>query len=206
MAGFAVLADRLEKQLRRAAAADVLRVLQADLETVDERVAQEFARLVKPIAPASLATLSWSSTVLGVLSAARDLVRELHVLESWPGGEGRRLAQEAGQFHSRVILHPDQELELMADRADVGLIGADAVLPDGAVRNKVLSAALAEAFHSRRKPFYVLASTWKMASCPPSARAAETEDDQVFEVVPARWITAVVTERGLVSGARHRLA
>ncbi|MFH0952790.1 MAG: hypothetical protein V1873_00510 [Verrucomicrobiota bacterium] len=206
MAGFAVLADRLEEQLQRAAVADVLRAIQTDLETADERVAQEFARLLKPMAPASLATLSRSSTVLSALSTARDLVREVHVLESWPGGEGRRLAEEAGRFHSRVILHPDQELELMADRADMGVIGADALFPDGAVRNKVLSAALAEALHSRRKPFYVLASTWKIEPYPPPARTVDTGDAQVFEVVPARLITAVVTEKGLASGARHRLA
>lgn len=82
-----------------------------------------------------LATLSWSSTVAAVLEGLDRRV-ELMVAESRPGLEGRRAAaRAAGQGH-RVTLHTDSAFPAAAARAQVLLLGGDALLPRGLV-NKV---------------------------------------------------------------------
>ncbi len=200
MAGFAFLAEIIgetpDDKLPEA-----LREIESDLATAEQRTAVQFARILRGGAKPSIATLSRSSSVLAALSAARDAVGEVHVLESRPGGEGRQLAEDAKKFLKEVSLHEDDKLEALALVADMGVIGADTVFEDGAVLNKVLSARLAEAFWKRGKPFYVLATTWKSASIPSTEYEPEGRDAPLFEVVPAKWITAIISEEGLlVSG------
>ncbi len=205
MAGFARLADRLSQELPRGGVVDVLKRIRVEIEAVDRQLAARFALFAATLAPCRVVTLSWSSTVLAALFASRASVSEIHMLESWPGGEGFRAMEEAERFHDHVHLHSDEELALAAQQADVAIIGADTVFTDHAVLNKVLSKALAEACFDQNKPFYALASTWKFSPYSSEDYARSAGESRLFGIVPAAWITGLFTEARLVRGAGDRL-
>lgn len=193
MAGFVVLARRLagHAPFRNEHDARVLLSrLDSELATSNARVAARAADWFHGRPPTSIVTLSWSSTVMSVFDACADRVRALHVLESRPGGEGGRTAEKAGSLLTRVTLHPDEELDRVADMADMGLIGADTLYADGSVLNKVLSRHLAARLAHGRKPLIVAASVWKRSDGPPPA----VPEEDLFEVVPAELITWIATE------------
>ena len=96
--------------------------------------------------------------------------------------------------------------------ASCALVGADSVLRDGAVVNKIGTYSLALAAADAKKPLYVACETLKFdarhdaASWPGSPprdpkEIWDTPDraaalNRYFEVTPGRLVTIVVTERG----------
>jgi translation initiation factor 2B subunit (eIF-2B alpha/beta/delta family) len=94
---------------------------------------------------------------------------------------------------------PDSEGASLMARASCALVGADSVLRDGAVVNKVGTHSLARAAVDRKKPFYVACETLKFdarydAATWPGLRIATMSS--TFEVTPPELITTTVTERG----------
>ena len=204
MAGFAVLANRIEGALSKSTGAnleDVLQTLQMDFETAEVRMAENFALLIQAKAPVKVVTLSFSSSVLRALEVARTSVAQLLVLESCPGGEGRELARSASRFLHSVQLLPDRDLPLAVRASDLGIIGADTVFPDGSVLNKVLSVGLAELLNREQKPLYVLTTSWKFlphqgaTSSPSRGYQLTKSDHERFEHVSSGQITAIITEQ-----------
>ena len=192
---------------------DVRAQLLAELDTARDRIARTYLKVVPE--NATLVTASFSDNVLACLQAAHAAGRIVHVdvLESRPLLEGRFLAvalKEAGIPASLVAdgLGPG----LVASASGV-LIGADGVLKDGAVVNKIGSYGLALAAHAHGKPFHVACETLKFdarhdaASWPGSPRMNPREVwdsapgqvdvlNRYFELVPPSLVTSIVTERG----------
>lgn len=207
MAAFAVLADRFEKHLKGPSVdvPAIVRQIREDVRRANDRVADRFAAILSMNSDNKVVTLSWSSTVLAALFRASEQIREIHVLESWPGGEGIRMAQNAENFAVRVQLHLDEDLVTAAEQATVGVIGADTIFSDQSILNKVLSSSLAESLYYQEKPLYVLATSWKTSSLQAIDYQPAEQDVGVFEVVPSQWITAIVTEDGMLYGGGHHL-
>ncbi len=194
MSAFVRLAERLQQD----PSPDTLERVRAELQMSDSAIARNLIERIGCSASARVTTLSWSTTVLAAIRYATNCFSEIHVLESQPGGEGRRLADKLSHFHVHVRLHPDQELEEVAGQCDMGLIGADTVFADGAVVNKVLSAALAESLKKQGKPLYVLASRWKLNDRRSADFRIDSRDGELFEVVPADRIAGIVNEDGVI--------
>jgi translation initiation factor 2B subunit (eIF-2B alpha/beta/delta family) len=115
--------------LERAATAGIDRALEAADDVV--------ATAAPLVAGARVATLSRSGTVRRTLAAADpDAVL---VAESRPGGEGVAVAAALADADVDVTLTTDAALaaELADWDADALLVGADGILPDGSVVNKV---------------------------------------------------------------------
>ncbi|MEJ2667197.1 MAG: NUDIX domain-containing protein [Deinococcales bacterium] len=141
------MAAALEAGRDDAAAADaaagtpqrVLQAAEAALRAAidaDEGAARETARLV---AGRRVLTLSSSGTVAdGLLTAAPAPARVI-VCESRPGAEGRALAGRLAEAGLSVVVVPDAAVAwaLEAEQAELVLLGADAVMEDGALVNKV---------------------------------------------------------------------
>src|SRR3989442_1129954 len=94
---------------------------------------------------------------------------------------------------------PDAEGASLLARASCALVGADSVLRDGAVVNKVGTRGLAAVAADRKKPFYVACETLKFdarydAATWPGLRIPSM--NSTFEVTPSELITTTVTERG----------
>ena len=118
----------------------------------------------------------------------------VYVGESLPGAEGRLMAQDlAAASKLREVTHvlgDDDLIALVAQgpaKVDAVVMGADAVLPNGVVVNKVGSARLAAAAKTAGVPVYVVCDRWKAWD---GLYAPPMED--IFEVVPSDTITRVV--------------
>jgi methylthioribose-1-phosphate isomerase len=164
-------------------------------------------------------------TALGVLRTAVALGRRIEVLasETRPLLQGARLtAWELQRDGIDVRVCTDGTVGHLMQRGEVDLVivGADRIAANGDVANKIGTYGLAVLAAAHDLPFYVAAplSTVDLATPDGSAIPIEERDrDEVarcgdrqvlpdgvdvrapaFDVTPARLITALVTERGVV--------
>ncbi len=193
MSAFARLAERVKRDPSPAMLARV----REELRISDSAIARNMVDEMSSIAPAGVITLSWSSTVVFAIRYCTHCFHEVNVLESLPGGEGKRLANTVGGFHARVKLHADNKLAEAAEQSSLGIIGADTVFSDGAVINKLLSATIGETLKRQNKPLYVLASRWKFNTQKSGTFSMDPKDRKSFEIVPAELISGIITEDGI---------
>ena len=167
-------------------------------------------RVAARIAPGCrLMTISYSGTVLRALLAAKARLRRVYVCEGRPLMEGRQLAERLHTAGVAVTLLTDAQAFVIMSQVDVVLFGADAILSDGSVVNKVGSAQLALAAHQHHKPVWVAAERLKWARGDPPHVELETQSASevwsdapegmevsniYFEVVPTALITDVMSE------------
>ena len=163
-------------------------------------------------------TLSHSSTLLSVLEScwSRDVLKRVIVAESRPLFEGRRTADLLVGMGIPTLLVTDAALGFFCSEADVALVGADTIRPNGDLINKVGTLLLALVARHCRIPFYTVSETHKIA---PAGRrrapfALEEQDPKeilpksipgvvarniYFDQTPARLLTGYITERGLLN-------
>jgi translation initiation factor 2B subunit (eIF-2B alpha/beta/delta family) len=194
-------ADETPGGVERAATA----VLEQALSATD-RVAEHAA----PLTDGCVLTLSRSGTVAAALDRARP--REVLVMESRPAREGVDVA-EALADETDVTLFVDAAVAHVLGTRDVDrvLVGADAVLPEGRVVNKVGTRTAAIAAARADVPVYALCSRDKVVPDvdepdfePGDPEAVYDGDAEVdvanptFDVTPADLIAGVVTENGVL--------
>lgn len=185
--------------VERAAVDELDRALAAD----DRAAVRAAERL-----PARVATLSRSGTVLAAIERADPAF--VLVAESRPGREGVATAEAlAAETTADVTLTTDAALadEMTAADVEALVVGADAVLPDGRVVNKVGTRGAA-CVAAREGAVYVVAASDKVAAGDALDReerdAAGLYDgdadlsvaNPTFGVTRADCIDAVVTEDG----------
>ena len=187
--------------------------LLAEMDLARERIAASYLKVVPD--NASIVTASFSDNVLACLQTAHEKGRIAHVtaLESRPLLEGRFMVVALTEAGIPASLAPDGLGPGLLATASAVLLGADTVLRDGAVVNKMGSYGLALAAQAHGKPVHVVCETLKFdarhdaASWPGSPpmnprEVWENPPERVnvvnryFEVVPADLVTMIVTERG----------
>ena len=150
-------------------------------------------------------THSASETVTKALRAAlrAGSLRKVVVAEGRPRLEGRALAKALAEEGAEVVLVVDAALGLHAREADVALVGADAILPDGSLVNKVGTRLLAMACERAGTPLYAAADRFKVSPSGPLPLEEKTPDE-VWPDAPAgvrvRNVYFDATEAALVSG------
>ena len=161
--------------------------------------------------PGTVFTVSDSSTVMDVILGvgAKNVV----VTESRPQMEGRNLAERLAGTGVKVLLIVDAAAAMFMESADVTVVGADSVLYDGGIVNKVGTRTAALAARDQDVPFYVVSSTSKFNVMNYLGRGVELEEkdpaevaeiegvdvrNPYFEVVPARLVTGIITEMGVM--------
>ena len=172
----------------------------------------------------ALATVDYG-TALGVVRAAHEAGREIHVYvdETRPFLQGARLtAWELQQLGVPMTLITDNMAGHFMNRGKVDLVvvGADRIAANGDVANKIGTYSLAVLAHENSIPFYVAAPTSTIdlslasgAEIPieerssrevtevlgsPIAPSGVTAAHPAFDVTPARLVTAIITEGGVV--------
>jgi translation initiation factor 2B subunit (eIF-2B alpha/beta/delta family)/ADP-ribose pyrophosphatase YjhB (NUDIX family) len=160
-----------------------------------------------------IATLSRSGTVMETLEAGDP--EAVLIAESRPGGEGVGVASTLAQrLDAPVTLTSDAALASRLETwgADRVLVGADAIFPQAAVRNKVGTRGLAAAAASDGVDTVVVAAVAKItpdATTLDEPRPSTTltddpavaEDNPTFERTPSDLVDVVVTERGELDAA-----
>ena len=172
----------------------------------------------------ALATVDYG-TALGVVRAAHEARRGIHVYvdETRPFLQGARLTTwELQQLGVPMTLITDNMAGHFMSRGkvDLVLVGADRIAANGDVANKIGTYSLAVLARENGVPFYVAAplstvdlSLASGADIPIEERSAREVAEvsgvriapegvatahPAFDVTPARLVTAIVTERGVL--------
>ncbi|WP_433337289.1 S-methyl-5-thioribose-1-phosphate isomerase [Spirillospora sp. CA-294931] len=172
----------------------------------------------------ALATAGWG-TALGVVRQlhAENLVEMVYVDETRPLLQGSRLTawelDQAG-IPYRVQVDGAAASTIMRGLVDVAIIGADRIAANGDTANKIGSLAVALACADRNVPFMVAAPWSTIDLRTPSGDTIQIEErdpDEIltwngapvapkgaqafnpaFDVTPARLVTALATETGVL--------
>ena len=143
-------------------------------------------------------TASYSSSLVKGLSRAAGQGKHVRVLALASGRDrpsfGQRVADAARSAGLDAILVPDDELLPAVQQADLALIGADSVLPDGAVVNGTPSGQLAETAHSAGLPVIVAAGPTKRVEedSPALGWLRPGRLEAGFDLVPAGMIDVIL--------------
>ncbi|MEE6209126.1 ribose 1,5-bisphosphate isomerase [Salarchaeum sp. III] len=135
-----------------------------------------------------------------------------YVKETRPRKQGHITAERLRELGVDVTLIVDSAAHHFLPEVDHVLVGADAVRADGAVVNKIGTAGLAASASERDVPVTVAAQTLKLAPRTLAGHPIDIEErdpaevldtdldvsvaNPAFDVTPARYVDAVVTERG----------
>ena len=158
-------------------------------------------------------TFSYSSTVERILL---DLgISEVVLTESRPKCEGRELAKALASAGLTVTLGVDSAICTLMRNVDTVIVGADSVLYDGSIVNKVGTYPLALASREMEVHLYTVCDTWKfnvlhylgnevvLEEKEPEEVAAGLNGVEVknpyFEIVPGNLVYGVITEQGVMS-------
>jgi ribose 1,5-bisphosphate isomerase len=156
-------------------------------------------------------TYSYSSTVSQLLSRLKP--RRAIISEARPLGEGIRLARELRSAGIAVTFITEAQMALFVQEADAVVVGADTVLPEGDLINKIGTRLLSLAARDAEVPFYSATETLKVAApsaplpfAPEEGRAREITSvrwlevrNVYYEATPGRLVSGYITEEGLVN-------
>jgi translation initiation factor eIF-2B subunit alpha len=128
-----------------------------------ERIASTGTAFIQP--GATVMTHGWSSVVSSLLiQAAKDTHFEIIILEGRPDASGAKAAAhvyaKAG-IPTTVVL--DSAMAHVMERVDMVIVGAEGVVENGGIINKIGTYAMAIAAKELGKPFYVAAESFKFA-------------------------------------------
>jgi methylthioribose-1-phosphate isomerase len=182
------------------------------------------ARILTHCNAGSLATVDWG-TALGVVRSAHRAGKRLHVFvdETRPFLQGSRLTaweleQEGVPY---TVIADNMSGHLMArGEIDLAVVGADRIAANGDVANKIGTYTVAVLAHEHNLPFYVAAPTSTIdlttetgAEIPIEERSPNevlefagvrvapegaAARHPAFDVTPSRYVTAIITEQGVL--------
>ncbi|MGH8874886.1 MAG: S-methyl-5-thioribose-1-phosphate isomerase, partial [Acidimicrobiia bacterium] len=217
---------------------EALRLLEEDA-AINRRIGERGARYLSELGldrvtvlthcnTGALATVEWG-TALGVVHRLHDEGRldEVFATETRPLLQGARLtAWELGEMGVRYRLVADSAAATVLARhlADVVIVGADRVVANGDVANKVGTYPIALAARRAGIPFVVAAPESTIDSATPSGADVQIEmrDPEeitslggvrtaprdaralnfAFDVTPADLVEAIITDRRVIRPAR----
>jgi translation initiation factor 2B subunit (eIF-2B alpha/beta/delta family) len=197
-----------EAEVPRAAA---IAVVGSYLRQLDRAFA-ETVRQAAAVVPTEgmILTTSFSRTVIDALSAAGP--EHVVVAEARPALEGRETARQLGEAGIEVTVVSDAAAPGIVREAALVLIGADAVLADGAVVNKMGSYPIALAAHAAKVEVYAACESLKISplhTMPPEEHPGRElwkapprrvgVRNAYFELVASDLITGIVTEGGVLA-------
>ena len=194
-----------------------LREVRRELEGAQEKIARNAIKVFP--AKVTILTLSRSAAVVATCRwlHGRGRLAAVTVLESRPGLEGRRTAEELAAAGIPTTLIADALGPVLVRECDAVIAGADSVLRDGALVNKIGTYGLALAAKAAEKPFYATCEVLKIDAAhtaktvPPPARRPPEELDPpptvgavnvYFDLTPPELVTSYITDKGVYDPRR----
>lgn len=195
--------------LKEATCAAVDMLLKVSEESV-RRTVEHVSRVIPE--GATVLTHSYSDTCLQAFLACTKKGVRVFATESRPLFEGRTMAERLREGGVEVTLLTDAEAGHFVRDVKMVLVGADTVLTDGSVINKMGTYLIALAAKDRGVPFRVACDSWKFRLEDGVPELEEKGPEEVadvasgmaarnvyFDLTPPRLITALVTEDGITS-------
>ncbi|MEM4000566.1 MAG: hypothetical protein QXW86_07290 [Saccharolobus sp.] len=176
-----------------------------------KRISTYFVELIEP--EEVIFTHSYSNTVLECLFRAKIKNIKVIVTESRPSMEGLKTANVLARKDIPVTLIVDAAAGMFIKNADRVVIGADAILPDNSIINKIGTMLLALAAKESGIPLMVVSEYMKkiqdneivLEERDPLEMVPKrflkhkkiTVRNIFFERVPAQYISFLITEKGI---------
>ena len=203
------------------AAEDV--IVNMQIARIGAEVVPDRANIIHHCNTGALATVDYG-TALGVIRHAHESGKQIHVYvdETRPRLQGARLtAWELGRLgipHTVIVDGASGHI-MRTHKIDLCLVGCDRIAANGDVANKIGTYNLALVARAHQVPFYSVGPTSTLDldtqtgdDIPIEERSADevthvgtqqiTPDDAkvanpAFDVTPAQYITAIITEKGI---------
>jgi ribose 1,5-bisphosphate isomerase len=136
--------------------------------------------------------------------------------ETRPLFQGRKTYQELSKAGIKTTMILDNAVGDALEKggnikqADIMIIGADALLKNGDVMNKIGSNMFAEIAYDNKIPVYIIADSWKFSKRPVQIEERAHQEvwkhapkhirikNPAFEKVDSKYITAIVSELGIL--------
>ncbi|RLF19471.1 MAG: S-methyl-5-thioribose-1-phosphate isomerase [Thermoprotei archaeon] len=194
-----------------------------DLGMIGARLIEDGDTILTHCNAGALATVGYG-TALGVIRAAVEMGKRIKVIatETRPKLQGARLTVfELMKDGIPVTLITDNMVGYVMSKGmvDKVIVGADRVLKDGHVINKIGTYTIAVLAKAHDIPFYVAAptSSFDLTSNVQDVVIEERDPDEVrkigdqyitmpevpvlnpaFDITPPEYVTAIITERGII--------
>jgi len=161
-----------------------------------------------------------SSAALSVIKTAYGQGKHIKVYatESRPWRQGILTVNDLGKAGIDTTLIIDSAVRTVMTKIDKVFVGADTITSHGVLVNKIGTSQLALAANEARVQFYVCSETYKFSpmtlfgdtvtieerGCDEVVKNGEILDsvkiyNPVFDVTPAKYIDAIITELGIMS-------
>ena len=187
----------------REALINAMRRLKDYFKSAKELVAKNAVGIIS----GNVMTISYSSTVLAVLTKVKDELGKVYVMISEPGGEGIIMVRRLRELGINAVPIHDTLIARYVTHVDNVVIGADAIGRDGCVINKVGSYTLALLANQVGIDTYVTTEIIKYHPEKPchnieilsrefTIQNYGTIKEPVFEEVPPILIRKVITDQG----------
>lgn len=196
--------------------------MRAVLRMAPEKIAKRFDAALRRRPHRSIATYSYSSTVVQALRHAHSRIRDVHCSESRPSLEGRATARRLASAGIHVVLETDASLFSRAREQDLVALGADQI-GEWSFVNKIGTETIVARATGAGKSVWVLADTtkflprglsllasrfapkpkpgWEVWRNPPRGVVVSSD---YFEPTPYRRGVRVLTERGWMTPGQVR--
>lgn len=178
---------------------ETIATLAQKAQTDAEASAEDASRNTVPILPEDghVFTHSYSSTVRRALELAVKGKRKLtvYVTESSPGMEGKQLAKDLIDIGVPVKLIADSAMNSIISDIDMVIVGADSVLANGSVINKIGTSKIANAAKEKEIPFCAVCESTKFSAADFLGEQIQISET-LFDLTPVENVSKVVTESG----------
>jgi len=153
-----------------------------------------------------------STNVINALIYAKEHGKKFEVIntETRPLYQGRKTAKQLSRAGIKTTLITDLEAREAIAKSDIVVLGADAILKNGDVINKMGSSMFSEIAHDHKVPVCIIADSWKF-----SKRAVKIEErdykevwknaprkikikNLAFERIPSKYIKFIVSDLGIL--------
>lgn len=183
-----------------------------------KEIARNFSELFD--SRVSIMTHCHSSVMVEVIKKLHKdkKLKEVYVTETRPLYQGYITVRELREFGANVKLIVDSASGLFMKNVDLILVGADAIALNGDLVNKIGTYPIAVVAKEENKKFFVTAESYKIATNARTGKDITIEYrvfkeiykgnlnelgnpiilNPSFDITPARYITAIVTEVGII--------
>lgn len=164
-----------------------------------------------------LMLISYSSTIVNLLSKFNNYNLELYVLESRPLFEGRRTAEILSQYFKTHLI-VDAAIGKFIDQIDMVVIGVDSILKDGSIINKIGTYPLVLVANANKKKVYAVCDSFKynlrshfgeliLIEEKPSNEIYNKDiinnflevHNYYFDITPSQYISKIISNLGILS-------
>ncbi len=141
----------------------------------------------------SFITASYSSLVMKVMKMLSENKNDvtLFACESKSGDISYGSKYKELSKSLNFFLIPDDGMDEYVKTAEIGIIGADAIIKEGFLINGFPSMRLCSSLSSLKKPIYVITSLNRLTERIPAL-------EEGFDLVPSKIISGFITERGIL--------